>query len=186
MARNPFYVDRQSYPSQPLRPNYEADQYVEKDVNGPCWKKRVHPGNGINRALRHATPLKTGSRSELCKKTPGNPQYRLLQIRVRSRGPSPLYIEERHRALGRDATFSWSRALTHPPRCNRTRHRGRHLDFVGAAILDLTSWGPPSWTGSDVKNAKPAPILLTTTNNKNYTYIFWYKHLGCRLKSKRW
>ena len=53
------------------------------------------------------------------------------------RGPSPLYIEERHRALGRDATFSWSRALTHPPRCNRTRHRGRHLvsDFVG----------PPSW-----------------------------------------
>ena len=66
------------------------------------------------------------------------------------RGPSPLYIEERHRALGRDATFSWSRALTHPPRCNRTRHRGRHLvsDFVGAAILDRKSWGPPSWTGS--------------------------------------
>ena len=45
--------------------------------------------------------------------------------------------EERHHALGRDATFSWSRALTHPPRCNRTHHRGRHLvsDFVG----------PPSW-----------------------------------------
>ena len=62
------------------------------------------------------------------------------------RGPSPLYIEELHRALGRDATFSWSRALTHPPRCNRTRHRGRHLDFVGAAIL--VSWGPPSWIGS--------------------------------------
>ena len=32
-------------------------------------KKRVHPGNGINRALRRATPLKTGSRSELRKKT---------------------------------------------------------------------------------------------------------------------
>ena len=31
--------------------------------------------------------------------------------------------EEGHHALGRDATFSWSRALTHPPRCNRTRHR---------------------------------------------------------------
>ena len=64
------------------------------------------------------------------------------------RGPSPLYIEERHRALGHDATFSWSRALTHPPRCNRTRHRDRHLvsDFVGAAIL--VSWGPPSWIGS--------------------------------------
>ena len=80
------------------------------------------------------------------------------------RGPSPLYIEERHRALGRDATFSWSRTLTHPPWCNRTRHRGRHLvsDFVGppswisrrggrhlgvvgAAILDRKSWGPPSW-----------------------------------------
>ena len=95
------------------------------------------------------------------------------------RGPSPLYIEERHRALGRDATFSWSRALTHPPRCNRTRHRGRHLDFVGppswcrggrhlgsevvgAAILDRKSWGPPSWNGSDVKNAKVGPILLTS------------------------
>ena len=107
------------------------------------------------------------------------------------RGPSPLYIEERHRALGRDATFSWSRALTHPPRCNRTRHRGRHLDFVGAAILvswgppswigsrggrhlgsevvgaailDRKSWGPPSWTGSDVKNAKVGPILLELMN----------------------
>ena len=93
------------------------------------------------------------------------------------RGPSPLYIEERHSALGRDATFSWSRALTHPPRCNRTRHRGRHLDFVGAAILVSWGppswtgsrggrhlgpevWGPPSWTGSDVKNSIVGPILL--------------------------
>ena len=96
------------------------------------------------------------------------------------RGPSPLYIEERHRALGRDATFSWSRALTHPPRCNRTRHRGRHLvsDFVGppswcrggrhlgpevvgAAILDLTSWGPPSWIWRrDVIDPKVPHILL--------------------------
>ena len=54
-------------------------------------------------------------------------------------GPLTLVYreEERHRALGRDATFSWSRALTHPPRCNRTRHRDRHLvsDFVG----------PPPW-----------------------------------------
>ena len=32
-------------------------------------KKRAHRGNGINRALRRATPLKTGSRSELRKKT---------------------------------------------------------------------------------------------------------------------
>ena len=31
-------------------------------------KKRAHRGNGINRALRRATPLKTGSRSELRKK----------------------------------------------------------------------------------------------------------------------
>ena len=55
------------------------------------------------------------------------------------RGPSPLVYreEERHRALGRDATFTLSGALTHPPRCNRARHRDRHLvsDFVG----------PPSW-----------------------------------------
>ena len=70
------------------------------------------------------------------------------------RGPSPLVYreEERHRALGRDSIFSWSRALTHPPRCNRMRHRDRHLesDFagrhlgshaVGAAILDRKSWG---------------------------------------------
>ena len=28
----------------------------------------------------------------------------------------PLYIEERHPGLGRDATFPWSRALTHHPR----------------------------------------------------------------------
>ena len=106
------------------------------------------------------------------------------------RGPSPLYIEERHRALGRDATFSWSRALTHPPRCNRTRHRGRHLDFVGAAILTswgppswtgslggrhldfvgaaiLVSWGPPSWTGSDVIDSIVTPILLGNTTITN-------------------
>ena len=98
------------------------------------------------------------------------------------RGPSPVVYreEERHRALGRDATFSWSRALTHPPRCNLTRHRNCNLvsDFVGAAILylassgrhlgshasgaailDRKSWGPPSWIGSDVKNAKVTPIL---------------------------
>ena len=99
-------------------------------------KKRVHPGNGINRALRRATPLKTGSRSELRKKILNIDSSRSVFVRY-MRGPSPLYIEERHRTLGRDATFSWSRALTHPPRCNRTRHRGRHLisDFVG----------PPSW-----------------------------------------
>ena len=122
MARSPFYVDGQSYPSPPLRPNYEADQYVDcyrtltcfrKDINvkrndyvkgyclyaleidpyysfnikrqGHCRlemkfakplepaqktrkdraEKRVRPGNGINRALRRSTPLKTGSRSEL-------------------------------------------------------------------------------------------------------------------------
>ena len=31
-------------------------------------KKRLHPGNGINQVLRCATPLKTGSCSELRKK----------------------------------------------------------------------------------------------------------------------
>ena len=67
------------------------------------------------------------------------------------RGPSPLVYreEERHHALGRDATFSWSRALTHPPRCNRTRHRGRHLvsDLLGRH-LGSHAVGPPSWIGS--------------------------------------
>ena len=89
------------------------------------------------------------------------------------RGPSPLYIEERHRALGRDATFSWSRALTHPPRCNRTRHRGRHLDFVGAAIL--VSWGPPSWTGSRGGRHLGSDVVTSLTLNRRLYYS--YNHL---------
>ena len=35
-------------------------------------------------------------------------------------------MEERRRGdggIGRDATFSWSRALIHPTRCNRMCHR---------------------------------------------------------------
>ena len=62
-------------------------------------KKRVHPGNGINRALRRATPLKTGSLSELRKKN----HLEILNIdSSRSvfvrymRGPSPLYIEKKN------------------------------------------------------------------------------------------
>ena len=45
---------------------------------------------------------------------------------------------------------------------------GRHLgsDVVGAAILDRKSWGSPSWTGSDVIGAKPAPILLLRSCSK--------------------
>ena len=31
---------------------------------------------------------------------------------------------------------------------------------MGAAILDRKSWGPPSWTGSDVIGAILGPILL--------------------------
>ena len=47
---------------------------VKKTPNPPkrrertVLKKRVHRGNGINQVLRRATPLKTGSRSEPCKK----------------------------------------------------------------------------------------------------------------------
>ena len=50
--------------------------------------------------------------------------------------------EEGHRAVGRHATFPWFRALTHPPRCNRTHHR--EVRDLMAAILDPTSgrhWG---------------------------------------------
>ena len=36
---------------------------------------------------------------------------------------------------------------------------------MGAAILDRKSWGPPSWTGSDVKCAIVAPILLFYTES---------------------
>ena len=132
--------------------------------------------------LRRATPLKTGSRSELRKKKHAS-----------FPAPHPLVYreEERHRALGRDATFSWSRALTHPPRCNRSRHRDRHLvsDFVGAAILDLTPWGrhlgsevvgaaildltsrgPPSWTGS--RGGRHLGPEVTSNALKWYLYYF--------------
>ena len=57
--------------------------------------------------------------------------------------PSP---EDGHRALGRDDTFSWSRALTHPPRCNRMRYR--EVRDLMAAILDRKSCWRPSWIGS--------------------------------------
>ena len=106
------------------------------------------------------------------------------------RGPSPLYIEERHRALGRDATFSLSRALTHPRRCNRTRHRGRHLvsDFVGppswchggrhlgsevvgAAILDWKSWGPPSCIGSRGGRHLGSDVVTSFTLNRHLYYL---------------
>ena len=91
------------------------------------------------------------------------------------RGPSPLYIEERHRALGRDATSSWSRALTHPPRCNRTRHRDRHLvsDFVGAAIL--VSWRPPSWTGSHGGRHLGSDVVTSLT----LKWGLYYCQYGC-------
>ena len=36
-------------------------------------------------------------------------------------------------------------------------------DLLALAILDRRSWGLPSWTGSDVKNAKVTPILLQSS-----------------------
>ena len=45
--------------------------------------------------------------------------------------------EEGHVALGRDATFLWYRALTHPLRCNRTRHK--QVLGLTVAIWDRTS-----------------------------------------------
>ena len=44
---------------------------------------------------------------------------------------------EGQRALGRDATFSWSRAWTYLLRCNRMRRR--EVWGLMAAILDRTS-----------------------------------------------
>ena len=58
-------------------------------------KKRVHPGNGINQALRRATPLKTGSRSELRKKILNIDSSRSVFVRY-MRVPSPLYIEKKN------------------------------------------------------------------------------------------
>ena len=120
---------------------------------------------------------------------------------MRGRPLTLVYREERHRALGRDATFSWSRALTHPLRCNRTRHRGRHLgsevvgaaildltswgrhlgsEVVGAAILDLTSWGrhlgsdfvgPPSWIGSRGGRHLGSDVVTSLTLNRHLYYL---------------
>ena len=36
-----FYVDGQSYPSQPLRPNYEADKYVDCYRTLTCFRKDI-------------------------------------------------------------------------------------------------------------------------------------------------
>ena len=57
--------------------------------------------------------------------------------------------EERHCAIGRDATFSWSRALTYHPRCYRTGHR--EVWGLMVAILDRLC---------DVIEAKEGPVLL--------------------------
>ena len=67
-------------------------------------------------------------------------RYFFLKLRPESKVTVTLndtFREEGHRALGREATFSWSRALTHPPRCNRTRHR--EVGDLMAAILDRKS-----------------------------------------------
>ena len=37
-----FYLDGQSYPSQPLRPNYEADQYVDCYRTLTCFRKDIN------------------------------------------------------------------------------------------------------------------------------------------------
>ena len=42
MARSPFYVDGQSYPSQPLRRNYKADQYVDCYRTLTCFWKDIN------------------------------------------------------------------------------------------------------------------------------------------------
>ena len=42
MARSPFYVDGQSYLSQPLGPNYEADQYMDCYRTLACFRKDIN------------------------------------------------------------------------------------------------------------------------------------------------
>ena len=54
--------------------------------------------------------------------------------------------EEWHRALGRDATFSWSKVLDHPPKCNKR----------------ITGRSGPSWIGRcGVIYPKEDPLLLS-------------------------
>ena len=115
MVRSPFYVDGQSYPSQPLRPNYEADQYVDcyrmltcfrKDINvkrndyvkGYClYALEIDPYYSFNvkrqghcrLEMKFAKPLPESVLYPI-RYLPGNRQYRLLQIRVRSINERPL------------------------------------------------------------------------------------------------
>ena len=92
-----FYVDVQSYPSQPFQPNYEAEQYVDCYRMLTCFRKDINfKQNDYVKALtgkRHLDPIRY---------LPGNPQYRLLQIRVRLINERPLthryplYIEKKN------------------------------------------------------------------------------------------
>ena len=57
-----------------------------------------------------------------------------------------LLYRERYHTLGRDATFPWSRALTHPevklnssPGHPRSHTRGHTPEVVMAAILDFVT-----------------------------------------------
>ena len=130
MARSPFYVDRQSYPSQPLLPNYEADQSMDCYRTLTCFRKdiNVKRNDYVKGYCLYSLEI--------------NPYY---SFNIKRQGHCRLemkFAKERHRALGRDATFLWSRALTHPQRCNRTRHRDCHL------VSDFME--PPSWIGSGV------------------------------------
>ena len=110
-----FYVDGQSYPTQPLRPNYEADQYVDcyrtltcfwKDINvkrndyvkGYClYALEIDPYYSFNVKRQGHCRLEINLPSPYRKRhldpiryLPGNPQYRFLQIRVRLINERPL------------------------------------------------------------------------------------------------
>ena len=88
-----------------------------------------HQGNVRRVLLGDFIRLKIGSYSE-----EDGPIQKIKKI-VYATFLSPK--KEGHRALGRDATLSSSRVLTHPPRCNRTRHR--EVTDLMAAILERTS-----------------------------------------------
>ena len=167
-----FYVDAQSYPSQPLRPNYEDNQHVDcyrmlacfwKDINvkrndyckGYClYVLEIDPYYSFN-IKRQGHCLALSLPKPYCRASPCScmlPSQRFSTLIIQDQSSQDEYDdslikknlkknatflspeEEGHHALGRDAYFSWSWAMTHPSRCNRTCITGRSWTHLGSEV----------------------------------------------------
>ena len=88
-------------------------------------------------------------------------------------GDTPV---ERHHALGRDATFPWSRAFTQLPRLNQTRHRvirgrrGRGVEGHPRSTLPR-SWRPSLRHGGHLHDVI-YPIMLRILLSGSFCQIY--------------